>query len=281
MLQILFHAFLLAAAAAFPTMQTVIHTGNSNVPPDADVFQEEEEHEIELDPAQETPVIIYDLAGGFRMPDPVGFEREPALAIYTDGRVVAGRTSAESGRGEWQIDEAHVKSLLEFAINEQDFLSLSSDSINAALDAVPNRLRIADAPSNTFTLNLGGNVHTVIVNALSHEASQHPDIEELGRLVAIENRLKKIRTRAWLGADEDAAELVNQVNDEFERQYSGVGEFTLEDILYAYRRADGVLQCSFSATFESEDGKSRKFSAGFEASEGGAPVISFHEIPAR
>ncbi|MEM7457719.1 MAG: hypothetical protein AAF456_25550, partial [Planctomycetota bacterium] len=134
---------LLHCASSFPT-------DCAATPVSADCFasrstqEEERSEDFEIDKAQVEPVIVYDISGGFRMPDPAGFEREPSLQIFADGRVVAGRTSVEAGRGEWRIDDETLSELLHFVIDEQNLLDARTDEIRAAIDAVPDRLMIAD-----------------------------------------------------------------------------------------------------------------------------------------
>ncbi|MEM7456591.1 MAG: hypothetical protein AAF456_19760, partial [Planctomycetota bacterium] len=113
-------------------------------------------------------------------------------------------------------------------------------------------------------------------------ASQHPDIEVLTRLVEIEKRLARLRNRALLGADEVATEIVNQINDEFARLHPGVGEYSLDNVRYAYKRADGTLGITFHSVFEFEEGMPREFTAGYELKGGEeTPEISFRETPRR
>jgi hypothetical protein len=173
--------------------------------PSFNIRAQEEKQMIKFPAAKDQPVIVLKYTGGFRAPDPVGFTPSPFLQVFADGRVVTGQNEPKQPIFEVKLDPAEVEKLADFMVNVHKFNELDSKKIAARIEAIPDRMRIADAPMTEITLTTEKGSHTCAVYALGLAAREMKSIEEVGRLFKIEGRLKALHCIATLGLEKAEA----------------------------------------------------------------------------
>lgn len=134
-------------------------------------------------------VLRFEEGGGFVPPGFIATEA-PSFSLYGDGTVIfrdpssappyeAGSVSSGVPYQVVRLTEAQIQALLEFAIGPGGL-----GVARARYD-----LPIADAPTATFTLVVGGTTKTVSVNGLGIGASAGADAVILSELLALKKRL--------------------------------------------------------------------------------------------
>ena len=84
--------------------------------------QDVDKNDIEFAEKRESPVIIYDLSGGYRGRAPTK-NAKPRLQIWPSGKVVCGTSNPNAREIESEIDAKQLKELLQYIVKEQIFSS--------------------------------------------------------------------------------------------------------------------------------------------------------------
>lgn len=193
---------------------------------------------IELPQGQETPILVFDQAGGFRR----GPKLDPNFELYDDGRVRALNANKPF---EFKLKREAVGKLLQFVINEHKAYDLDSDKLLNTMKAQgkpPNQI-IADATSATLKLDLPRGKHEVSVYALFLAARNFPKIEGLAHLAAIEKRLNQIVALQILGDKKET--VMKFINDEIKRQGLKIDPVKIEELRRCSKRDSGHVQATF------------------------------------
>jgi hypothetical protein len=144
---------------------------------------------IEHEPGATDLVLRFEEGGGFVPPGFIATEA-PSFSLYGDGTAIfrdpssapPSQVGSVSPGVPYQIarlTEAQVQTLLEFAIGPGGL----------GLARAQYELPIADAPTATFTLVVGGTKKTVSVNGLGIGAQAGADAVVLSELLALKTRL--------------------------------------------------------------------------------------------
>ncbi|WP_427501234.1 hypothetical protein ACQE3E_03900 [Methylomonas sp. MED-D] len=143
-------------------------------------------------PADADAVILrFDMAGGMQSRP----ADSPLLTLTAGGRLTGSAAwfgdGADRSR---QLAPAELRALLTYLLADQRLPDLAAASIAErirALRAADGRLfNIADAPTTRIELALPEHRHSVEFYAVDAAARQFPEIAELQRLQAIQNRLR-------------------------------------------------------------------------------------------
>ncbi|MCH2180207.1 MAG: hypothetical protein MK106_15540 [Mariniblastus sp.] len=193
--------------------------------------------ELAFDDEQVEPLITLERTGGLRVAPPEGFAPQPLMALFADGTIVRGvdRPGVIEVRG--KLSHRQLFELLDFVVNRQQFYNTDSEAIKTSLERHEPRVMISDALSSRFTVNLERGSHEVTVYALEFTQNHHPDIEALARLLAIEKRLQHHVAMIEIGETEKVQEILRAMNDELKKKRASLRPLTVEDIVYARRRA--------------------------------------------
>jgi hypothetical protein len=148
-------------------------------------------------------VLRVEQGGGFVAPDFLA-SQAPTFSLFGDGRVIfqqlvqdfpqPGPDGVIHNRS-WriaQLDEDQVQELLAFALGRGG-LGTARESYVAN--------GIADAPDTTFTINAGGVVKKVVVNALGMDPSTGPDQAARLAFQALATRLDDFDRGGTIGSD--------------------------------------------------------------------------------
>ena len=157
--------------------------------------------EHRLPDAPDAPVIEWSTAGGLGDPGGGGAD----LVVRSDGQVEVGERFGGGRRLTGRIAPSELQGLLESALETHGFFELDDAAIDEAVDDVRRR-RAAEAPEDgVAAVGLGppfpdagtsrimiaadGRRHEVCRHALFASAREYPEVEALGNLRAIEQRL--------------------------------------------------------------------------------------------
>ncbi len=157
--------------------------------------------EHRLPDAPDAPVIEWATAGG--LGDPGGGAAD--LVVRSDGQVEVGERLGGGRRLTGRITPSELQGLLQAALDTYGFFELDDAAIDEAVDEVRSR-RAAEAPeAGVAAVELGppypdagtsrimiaadGRRHEVCRHALFASAREYPEVEALGNLRAIEERL--------------------------------------------------------------------------------------------
>ena len=210
-----------------------------------------DEYNLPEDP--KTPVIVFDRTGGFRMRPTV--EIEPVLQIFGDGRVVAGRTSDQTGHAEIKIDRDRIQSLLKQCIAEQKFMEITSEGIREAIEESGQRVMIADAPSTEITINLKDKQNKVSVYALGYIANNMQGIEAVQRVQQVAQVLQLAHAEAVIGGMEKLEETLAFANQELHKKFPNAPELSLANATFAHLDANGKKSLNFSYSKSGDEGQ--------------------------
>ena len=211
--------------------------------------------ELPMDPT--TVVFEYELVGGFGIRPPPGFVPTPRIRIFADGRVLCGTSNPVVANVEYQLGEEELMKFLRFVVNENAFYDITTEGTKRQMEQSDVVLRLADAPTSRIAVELVRGKHEVSCYALHDNRKPISRNRDLQRLDAIHQRSEKLRDRAYLGDDRQAARLLAQLNKQFKRDHPGVGQFELGDLVNADAYADGKLTASFDASLQTNKVASR------------------------
>lgn len=222
------------------------------------------------------PVLVLDMAGGFRMKDPAGFEPTPMLQIFSDGRVLTGRKSNLVKEVEGKIDLIDLQQLLVFASDDSRFFDLTSEMVKADIEA--NRsLKIMDAPTTDLEINLKGHSNKVSVYGLPFVPGKLADVPSVTAMLGIVSRCKRIVAQTRLGSDKDAEAAIAAVNKALTEKSADAPKFTLANLQSAEQFVDGRRRVSFVQKFEAKE-KSMMAYATLQKSSNGKELVNLQVI---
>jgi hypothetical protein len=159
--------------------------------------------------AQQTPIVLpadgsaivitMDSRGGFPQPGPPRKNMNPSLTVRADGRV----TVLVDGQGivpdiERNLPADKVQELLRFIVTDQQFFAsdLTSEEIWRAIRAEDARRgrgsRWADVPDTVIRIKTADAEKEIIFNGVGAYARTYPTVAALGRLLAVETRLRRL-----------------------------------------------------------------------------------------
>ena len=201
----------------------------------------------------DTPVLVLDSVGGFRVQDPAGFEPTPMLQIFSDGRVLTGRKSNQVSEVEGQMDLVDLQNLLVFISDDSRFFDLTSEMLKSDIDA-NQMIKMMDAPTTELLVNLKDHSNKVQVYGLPFAAGKFDDVPSVAAMVAIVSRCKKLVATTRLGTEKEAGEAVAGINKALSEKFPNAEEFTLDDLQNAEQFTDGRRSSTFVNNFTA-DGK--------------------------
>ena len=208
---------------------------------------------FELPTDDSVPVFTFDYSGGFRMRPPEGFVRQPQLQIFPDGRVLRSPNMPDLPSAEITISEEKLNEFLDAVVNQHKFYEIDAQEIKDAIEKTGKPLMIADAPNLDVAINLGQGTHEVRLYAASFAATQHPDIEPLADLVAIEKLSRRLVAVANLGGYDRLDRAVEQVNLKLANEHPEIPAFNEDQLQFASKNIQGVTTATFSAKVVSEE----------------------------
>lgn len=225
------------------------------------------------------PIFVYGTSGGGQTAPPNGRNYQPKIQVFSDGKVVAvgsqGFPDMESSFSEKELTE-----FLDFVVNRNKFYQLDSDKIEKQI-ADQNKLSVLDANSSVFAIDLLKGKHEVEVYALWNVARRFPEMVEIKRLTAIEQRCKFEISRIHLGGD--AEKVLQLVNKKLEELGMELSPFTLKEMRLASRMANGRFQVSFQRAVNDTDDdstKSKQLHAIYYVNDAKSePTVSFFGLP--
>ena len=192
----------------------------------------------------ETPVLVMDSAGGFRMKDPAGFEPSPMLQIFSDGRVLTGTRSKLVSEVEGQMDLVELQKFLVFISDDSRFFELTSEMLKADIEA-NQMIKMMDAPTTALTVNLKDHSNKVQVYGLPFAPGKFDDVPSVAAMVAIVSRCKKIVATTRLGTENEADQAIAGINKALLDKFPNATEFTLENLQGAEQFTDGRRTSTF------------------------------------
>ncbi len=247
--RIAFHLTLLVASTIGPTGIA-----------DARQIQEPEKRKIKF-PKNNDPVVEFDITGGFRMAQPNRFKPTPRLRIFKDGSIICGTNSPQFKEVRSKISIDELTALLEATVNQDKFFEMDSESVKTKIANAQNSIRVADAGTSEFTINLERGKHTCKVYALKLAARHQDDIPEIKALIRLENQMFHLIHLASLGGKESAEEYLKQANQKIAQKDKSVTPLELSDLVSAVQYSDGRIQGNFRRRTDAPDGKPSKLVA--------------------
>jgi hypothetical protein len=211
--------------------------------------QEKKQTPVKVSAKNDAPVIEFDTVGGYRMANPREFTPTPRLQIFSNGKVVCGRPEPQFAEVVYQMPQQELMELLEFVVNEQQFFSITKKKIDTQITESGNRVRVADAPTSLFGVEVDRGTHRCEIYAVEFVVKQFPDISELQRISKIQQRLMAVAIRAQLGSEERKTSILKAVNDALKKESPAAKPLTVGDIQYAATLQDK----SFKVVFQRND----------------------------
>lgn len=221
------------------------------------------QEDFELPNDETTPVFSMEYVGGMRAPRrnplPEGWEKKPYLQIFADGRIVNSPNAPEYPAYEIQLNEAELNEILSQIVTENKFYEIDVEQIKKEQAAAGRRAIIADAPALKFSMELGRGTHSFRFMTPSSSATQHPNIEALQHVAAIEKIGKRLVAVAIGGGYENIERALGKVNEDLEKD--GIDPLTMDDLSYC-RERDGVISITFNKKFYLPNGRWRDYVTG-------------------
>ncbi len=199
------------------------------------------------------PVITFDVTGGFRVPTPPGFQRQPTLQVFADGRIVCGTQSPERQSHEGRLTTAQLQELMEWLVREEKFLELSTEQVTKELTGYQSLM--ADGPTTTIKVQLAQQSQEHAVYTLKQTARDLPDASGLQALARIETRLRSVKQLGDIGNQQVLDSALALANKHLEQELPDANPWTAAQLRTIQRSPKGGLVLTFSrAKSSSGDG---------------------------
>ncbi len=202
-------------------------------------------HKPQINPERPEPVLEYSLTGGMPRPPIAGFEPEPMLRIWDDGRVIVGRTNPEQERCEMQWPAERVQQLIGFIVDDHQFFDADSKKIADEIKATGRPVLLMDGPTTRIVVRCDDREHEVDVYALGYIGQEYPEVAMLQHLWQIEKRLKQIVGICQLGGDEVLEKALADVNRELKAKFPDAAPMTVENFVSASRGRNASITAAF------------------------------------
>lgn len=222
-----------------------------------------------------TPVFVMNDTGGFQLKTPAGFVPTPQLAIYPDGRIVAGTRSPKVKVVEGKIDLVELKAFLSYATGECHFFDLTTASIKATTGKAD---KAANASLTEIKINLDKHKHAVSIEDLAKAAAKHKSVPSIAAMSALASKAKLIAAKTSLGSQDQAESTLRRVNKALADKVPSAPPFTLQHLLSAVQYADGRTIAAFSNGYQAE-GKQIRLHGSFSQSAAGESVANVVILP--
>jgi hypothetical protein len=192
---------------------------------------------IELPRDPKAVVISLDYRGGYTAPRR---NKAPYLSILADGTVSRPDPFGLNKDQQSKITQAELQELLRYVVETQRFFQVDPKVLRKKLHAAEGGVSIVDASATVLKVSIRGKSLEVEQYALRFVARTHPQIDELKRLGAIEQRLGNLRAIVGAGGKKKAAEIVALANQHLKKRYPKAKPLTLGDLADAGERRDGT-----------------------------------------
>ncbi|MHC4223019.1 MAG: hypothetical protein ACYSX0_03895 [Planctomycetota bacterium] len=174
-------------------------------------------------------VVRLEYRGGFRAPRKDG---APRLAILADGTV---RVARPHGVLKAKLTEEELQKLLRFAIDERRIFEFDGKAVREEIrkqkgDRDP---MVLDAADTVITIHLQKRKACASFHALQFVAGQHPKIQALQDLRAIERHLENLVQVVVAGGRAEVAKLMGRANEELKRRQPTVAPLKVEELVRA------------------------------------------------
>ena len=200
---------------------------------------------IELPKDPTTPVITLDFQGGGILRK----NQEPHLVIRADGTVTVGDPYGVGSRIETRIPVAEVQALLRFAIRDQHFFDFDDAKVKAAIAEIQKKkgiaTRVTGASSTIVRIKTAVKEHEAKYYALSTVANQYKEVKELGQLLAVEQRLSRVKNEAIAGGSAEVVKLLTLANEHLRKEFPDAQPLTPSDLQSARWQGEDTLIVSF------------------------------------
>jgi hypothetical protein len=201
----------------------------------------------------DVPVITFDLDGGFRVAPPPGFQREPLLRVYADGRIVCGVQVPQGRAASARLSPPQLAALLQHVLKEGKFLEISPEQVARELEGY--RSLLADGQTTIVTVNLADRSHRLSVYALKLTAKDLPNAPAIQSLAEIEVTLRQIKQLGDLGGQDVLDSLLAAANQLLAKELPDADPWTTQHIRRVERlSADGVKVSLSRARAAAQDG---------------------------
>lgn len=164
--------------------------------------------------------VVFEMAytGGFRAPNPPGFQPTPRLRVFADGRVVTGQNRPDQPVHEFRLTDRELHDWMNRIVNDFGFTGIVESDLRKAMEADPDRMLLMDAPTCEIRVQLAESRHEVRIYAVGYSASVWPEIEPLQRLAKIEKLGQKLVSVAELGGTQVLHQHLEFANQELEKR---------------------------------------------------------------
>lgn len=224
------------------------------------------------------PIFVYDLTGTIRR-NVVGQPAIPKFQLFADGRVVAQGGNLPLPNVETKLTQRELSNFLHFVVNQNHIYDIDLAAIKKEMKGGSPAIQIADAPTASFSVNLLKGKKDLSIYALFHAIQQHPNIDGLKQLAAIEARCNLIVSKIHLA--DDGPYVLGIVNKALALEKPDFAPVTMKELRLASRFSNGKLQVSFERSLPDYDGgPGRKANVIFyRRGKGIEPVVKFYGFP--
>jgi hypothetical protein len=189
-------------------------------------------------------VISMDLSGGFRTPSPPGFQRQPWLQVFGDGRIVCGSQVPNRAPNEGRLTDLEMQALVNWVVQEQGLLQLRPEQISQELDGY--RSPMADGPTTTIKLVLADQSRELTVYMLKQTARDLQEAPGLQALARIEARLRSVKQWGDIGSQAILESALQMANEHLGHELPDANAWTTEHLRTIERLPNGGLALLFS-----------------------------------
>lgn len=191
-----------------------------------------------------TAVITMDLTGGFRVPVPPDFKRQPWLQVFGDGRIVCGSQVPNLPSNEGRLTPAQLQELANWLVQEQKVLELTAEKISRELEGYQSLM--ADGLTTSIKIQLAKESREFSVYTLRQTAGDLPDAKGLQVLASIETRLRAVRRLGDIGSQEILDSALQAANQHLEQELPDANPWTTDHLRMVERQPNGGLTLTFS-----------------------------------
>ncbi len=197
-------------------------------------------HKLPAD--KKATVVSLDYRGGFTPPR---LNASPTLSILADGTVLIPKNYEGQKAFEGKLAPDELQELLDFIVVKNEFFAYDPKAVQAKLNKGGPRPIVADAATVVIKVSCDDTTKEASQYALGFGSDT---VKEVGQLVAIKNRLERVRSVIQLGGPEKLAKWVDLANKQLKADFPQVKPLSADDLQSGGERVDNSYYVHFSRT---------------------------------
>jgi len=163
---------------------------------------------------------------------------DPFLRIYSDGRVVAGKTAERFQKAEYKLSKAKLGELFQYLVLDQKVHKLNSEQFKRLS-------KNQEFPDSGIATYWKWQIHTKKISSNSKVDSPNQfrlmkkQPSHVKQMLAMEKKVRLLHATAIIGGEKKLQKLLKQINRQMEKKFQTKFQFTSNHIESATALKDG------------------------------------------